>query len=49
MPNVDVIDDYEISLSLEDFAFGKDSFSVDDTAFMRQATQELDDDDDFDL
>ena len=45
LPNVDVIDDYEISLSLEDFAFGKDSFSVDDTAFMRQATQELDDDD----
>ncbi|KAL7280856.1 hypothetical protein ACG7TL_005800 [Trametes sanguinea] len=49
LPDIEAIDEQEISHSLEGFAFGKDSFSVDD-AFLRDGTQapELDDDDDED-
>ncbi|KAI9066950.1 barren [Trametes sanguinea] len=47
LPDIEAIDEQEISHSLEDFAFGKDSFSVDD-AFLQDSNQapELDDDDD---
>ncbi len=45
LPDLNAIDDYEISQSLEDFAFGKDSFSIDDTAFIRDTTHAFDDDD----
>ncbi|KAI0350666.1 barren [Trametes cingulata] len=47
LPDLDAIDEQEISHSLEDFAFGKDSFSADDT-FFRDGTQApgFDDDDD---
>ena len=48
IPDLSVIDDYEISQSLEDFAFGKDSFSMDDTAFFQDGGHPLDDDDDND-
>ncbi|KAH9940947.1 barren [Epithele typhae] len=47
MPNLDELDDWEISESLEDFAFGKDSFSHDDTLFT-QSSQPIHDDDDDD-
>ncbi|KAI8974563.1 barren [Trametes punicea] len=46
LPDLDAIDEQEISHSLQGFSFGKDSFSVDD-AFLRDGTQaaEVDDDD----
>ncbi|KAI0666748.1 condensin complex subunit 2/barren [Trametes maxima] len=49
LPDIEAIDEQEISQSLEDFAFGKDSFSADDT-FFRDGTQApiFDDDDDDD-
>ncbi|KAI0766563.1 barren [Trametes elegans] len=49
LPDIDALDDQEISQSLEDFSFGRDSFSADDT-FFRDGTHapELDDDDDDD-
>ena len=48
IPDIEEIDECQISLSLEDFAFGKDSFSRDDNAFFREGTQALPDDDDDD-
>ncbi|KAI0793999.1 condensin complex subunit 2/barren [Fomes fomentarius] len=45
LPDLNAIDDHEISQSLEDFAFGKDSFSIDDTAFIRDTTHAFEDDD----
>ncbi|KAI0644168.1 condensin complex subunit 2/barren [Trametes meyenii] len=47
LPDIEAVDEQEISQSLEDFAFGKDSFSADDT-FFRDGTQApvFDDDDD---
>ncbi|KAJ8489216.1 hypothetical protein ONZ51_g3095 [Trametes cubensis] len=47
LPDLDAIDEQEISQSLEGFAFGKDSFSADDT-FFREGTHApvVDDDDD---
>ncbi|EJF64153.1 barren [Dichomitus squalens LYAD-421 SS1] len=46
IPNLDSIEEQEISHSLEDFAFGKDSFSMDNTTFFRDGALALDDDDD---
>ena len=49
LPNLDVIDEQEISQSLESFAFGRDSFSMDDSALFRNSQPthvDVDDDDD---
>ena len=50
MSDVEALDDFQISQSLEGFAFGKDSFSLDDNLFFREGTRALggDDDDDDD-
>ncbi|KAI0741530.1 barren [Daedaleopsis nitida] len=48
LPSVDAIDDYEISHSLEGFAFGKDTFSMDEATLFRERTYALDDDGDDD-
>ncbi|PIL25085.1 hypothetical protein GSI_12974 [Ganoderma sinense ZZ0214-1] len=48
IPDLSIIDEHEISQSLEQFAFGKDSFSMDDTAFFQDGAHPLDDDDDND-
>ncbi|KAI0820368.1 barren [Trametes gibbosa] len=49
IPDIEAIDERDISETLEDFAFGKDNFSADDT-FFRHGTHALDhgDDDDDD-
>lgn len=46
IPDLSVIDEQEISQSLEGFAFGKDSFSIDDTTFFQDAGHSLNDDND---
>ncbi|KAI1793576.1 barren [Ganoderma leucocontextum] len=45
IPDLSIIDEHEISHSLEGFAFGKDGFSVDDTTFFQDGGHPLDDDD----
>ncbi|RDX48261.1 barren [Lentinus brumalis] len=48
LSNLDAIDEREISHSLEGFAFGKDSFSIDASAFFRDSQHAQGDDDDDD-
>ncbi|RPD76481.1 barren [Lentinus tigrinus ALCF2SS1-7] len=48
LPSLDAIDEQEISQSLDDFAFGKDSFFVDDSALFRGSQHAHGDDDDDD-